>query len=833
MKKYISFFLLLTFIISVAGYGQTDTGNATSTETSSTFKKPEPIHITDINFELERTRKKLVKIVYELEPNKQFRDMDSLIARQKVFLTNELQEFKQFNPYNLSKYFLENTYRAWSGYETKLTNWKTTVNNKIDHIQNHIDELEFSKAVWELTLAEVKNSNAPKELLDRISFFLQEIKDVEKNFVKLRREMILREDNITELISLTDDVKEEVSQLQQHLRDNLFVANKSVLWKVNFSSSEIVPIGPRISKAWHENAKTVNNFTKEIRYFYLILTILLVILLYYFIRNRFRKLGLTDADPNAVVIKRIFFEHPYSTSIFLIGILFIIFYSNMPLILIGIMGTIILVCSMFFLPHVIGIQAKRIITIVFILYIFNLFEILFWYFGNYSRIYITLESLVAILLVYKYGVAGFRKWKKDVHSFVKVFRFFATVLLVMFSLALLSNLFGFVNLAVLLLKVGVKTAAIFVVIFSAYIIIRAIIIALIEIGRHSHYKLMENRWDKLEKRSIQVLKVLAVLFLVKFMFQTMEIYRPVMDWLTAFLSHEWEIGTLGISIGSVLSMLLILAITFLISRFIKIIIEDEILAHSKLPKGVPAAISVTIRYFIITLGVLMALSAAGIDLSKFGLLAGALGVGIGFGLQNIVNNFISGLILVYERPINVGDTIEVENLMGTVNRIGIRSSNVRTYDGAEVVVPNGNLISNQLINWTLSDNKRRVELKVGTAYGTDPNVVLELLKKVAMNHEDVLKTPEPRALFEEFGDSSLNFRLLFWVPFEMGIGAKSDIAIGVYNIFKENNIEIPFPQVDLHVKKEDENQVKGSDATSNKTPSGPIEASESETEPEK
>jgi len=278
------------------------------------------------------------------------------------------------------------------------------------------------------------------------------------------------------------------------------------------------------------------------------------------------------------------------------------------------------------------------------------------------------------------------------------------------------------------------------------------------------------------------------------MFQTMEIYRPVMNWLRSFLEHEWEIGTLQISIGGVLSLILILAITFGISSFIKIIIEDEILVHTKLPKGVPAAISVTIRYFIITLGVLMALGAAGIDLGKFGLLAGALGVGIGFGLQNIVNNFISGLILVYERPVNVGDTIEVENLMGTVNRIGIRSSNVRTYDGAEVVVPNGNLISNQLINWTLSDNKRRVELKVGTAYGTDPNVVL---------------------------------------PFEMGIGAKSDIAIGVYNIFEENNIEIPFPQVDLHVKKEDENQVKGSDATSDKTPSDPIEASESETGPDK
>ena len=217
-------------------------------------------------------------------------------------------------------------------------------------------------------------------------------------------------------------------------------------------------------------------------------------------------------------------------------------------------------------------------------------------------------------------------------------------------------------------------------------------------------------------------------------------------------------------------------------------------------KGIPFAISVTIRYFIVILGFVLALSVAGIDLSEFGLIAGALGIGIGFGLQNIVGNFISGLILIYERPVQSGDTIEVENLLGEVKRIGVRSSNVRTYDGAEVVVPNSNLVSNQLINWTLSDNRKRVEIKVGVAYGSDPNIVLELLREVARNHESVLSDPEPLALFNEFGDSSLNFRLLFWVPFQLGFTTRSDISIGIYNIFKENNITIPFPQVDLHVK---------------------------------
>jgi small-conductance mechanosensitive channel len=266
------------------------------------------------------------------------------------------------------------------------------------------------------------------------------------------------------------------------------------------------------------------------------------------------------------------------------------------------------------------------------------------------------------------------------------------------------------------------------------------------------------------------------------------------------LTTELQIGSISISLLNILMFIIILSVTYLIAIFIKKILENEILRSLKLPRGMPAAVSMMLRIFFVTLGVIFAISAAGIDMGKFGMIAGALGVGIGFGLQNIVQNFISGLILIFERPIQVGDTVEVNNLLGKVKDIGVRASNVLTYDGAEVVVPNSNLISNDLINWTLSDSRKRVEIKVGTAYGTDPNEVLEILKNVAMSHSMVVQNPEPLALFDGFGDSSLDFRLLFWVNFEFGLTTKSDIAIGIYNKFAENNIEIPFPQIDMHVK---------------------------------
>jgi len=833
IKNLILFSLILAF--PLFHFGQ-DTSAGDQTADSTVVKeKPRAIHVVEINFEIERTRKRLAKMAADLEIKPEFVQLDSLLILAKVFIENELKEFKQFNPYNLSKYFLENTYRAWSGYKTKQERWVELVNKQLAKTQDHLGELAFDKKVWKLTYENGMLEKDPVQLMDRISEIIGEIEELELQFLNFRREMIFREDNISDLIAHIDSILEELSQLQQHQRDNLFVANKPVLWQTVFDKSELLPVVPRLKKMWHENAKTVRNFFKETNYIYSLLIAALIVLLFFLIKRKFSKLGLNEEDPNFVVVRRVFSDHPYSAIISFVFTLYILFNPTIPLILTGFIGILLLICALVFLPGMIGEKGRLIVLMVLVLYIFNLSEIGIWYFGNYARIFIAVETLLALFLTYKYGLQGFKRVSKGAAPFVKEVWVLSILLFALFAIAFVANLFGYMNLAVLMLKVGVKIAAIVVIIFGAHAILRAMVLGSIEIGRHTKSKVMAKRWDVFEKRSMQVINTLAIFFLLKFILQNMEVYRPFMDWLFDFLDHNWEIGTLRISIGGIFSLIFILAASFGFANFFKVIIEDEFLVRTKLPKGVPAAISVTIRYFIIVLGLTMALSAAGIDLGSFGLIAGALGVGIGFGLQNIVSNFISGLILVYERPVNVGDTIEVENLMGIVKNIGVRASNVRTFDGAEVVVPNGNLISNQLINWTLSDNQRRIEVKVGTAYGSDPNVVLELMEKVALDHEDVLKDPAPRALFEGFGDSSLNFRLLLWVHFEMGIGTKSDVAIGVYNIFAENNIQIPFPQIDLHVKKEDEELLSEPEEKSKKklpptkkkpSKSGPIEDAE-------
>jgi small-conductance mechanosensitive channel len=235
-------------------------------------------------------------------------------------------------------------------------------------------------------------------------------------------------------------------------------------------------------------------------------------------------------------------------------------------------------------------------------------------------------------------------------------------------------------------------------------------------------------------------------------------------------------------------------------RLVRFFLEQDVLPRLALEPGVDGAISGLTRYVLGGSGLLLALGALGIDASQIALVAGALGVGIGFGLQGIVANFIAGIVLMLERPVRLGDFIEVGSLVGSVERIGLRSSTVKGLDGAEVIVPNESLISREVVNWTLSDRRRRVEVKVGVAYGTDPHRVIEILRRVATEHRDPAVGVDVEVLFRAFGESSLDFSLEFWArSFAASIELKSEIGLAVHDALVAAGIEIPFPQRDVRI----------------------------------
>jgi small-conductance mechanosensitive channel len=271
------------------------------------------------------------------------------------------------------------------------------------------------------------------------------------------------------------------------------------------------------------------------------------------------------------------------------------------------------------------------------------------------------------------------------------------------------------------------------------------------------------------------------------------------------LALGFNLGSQRISVGLLITSAGILYGSFLASWIIQKLLMDGILARRQVETGVRVSIAKLVHYVLIFIGFVVALLALGFEFTKLTIILSALGVGIGFGLQGVVNNFVSGLILLFERPVRVGDYIEIGPNWAEIQKIGLRATTVQTFDQADVIIPNADLITNQVTNWTLSNRRVRLIVPVGVAYGSNVALVMETLLACARKSSNVAKRPEPQVLFLNFGESSLGFELRVWVlDAEERMKVQSELHQEIDRSFRKAKIEIAFPQRDLHLRSLDE-----------------------------
>ncbi len=373
--------------------------------------------------------------------------------------------------------------------------------------------------------------------------------------------------------------------------------------------------------------------------------------------------------------------------------------------------------------------------------------------------------------------------------------------LVLLAASLVLVVIGYVGTARLLRTGSIATLGLGLISLGAYSLIYGFASTLLETRALKALHVVQRYPEAIRRFLRRAIAALVGLSWVLWSLTVFGLSDGAARLLETVLQAKLEVGSATISVIAILTFAGVLAATFLLAALVRFLLEGEVLPRLPLARGLPFTISTTVRYAILLSGFALALGAAGINLSRVTLLAGALGVGLGFGLQNLVSNFVSGLILLFERPVQVGDYVDVGSLVGEIRRIGMRSSTVLTAEGAEVVVPNADLISKSVINWTLSNRRRRVEIKVGVAYGTDPEKVIELLLQAATDHPEALTDPAPAAYFVGFGDSSLDFVLHVWVAnFEKALALQSAVRRAVARLLAGAGVEIPFPQRDLNVK---------------------------------
>ncbi len=753
------------------------------------------LEVTSINSMLVEKRKILLtgEDITRIENN-----VDSVLARYDAMMEDPRQ--KKFTKINNRE--LQSLKNEWSNVSVRLQATQKDMTGRVETFENEKASLQIPLRQWNLTLEQARNETATQTVLDQISSTISAIEvlilDLNKNTAFLQDDLV----KVSEKLISSMEIIQKFDMILDESIIERFKFDKPVIWKDSLYVRDNLSAEPGYFGA---NLPAIKGFVTDNSrklWIHLVLFILITIILI----SLFKKLqnNIAEKDEKYVSRTRILMSKPLATSLMITFTITLIYYDNIPQVIRSLNAILILVPMTLLIAHNIHRTIKKYIYLLMVIILLVVLHDLTYREDLFSRFmmllvfsgsFITTISMIRNRSIQKWGMGT---------AFRRILYNLLYVVGLMMGIAVMANIFGGVYIAEYFGGSTLYSIVLAVLIFSLIQVIDGILIMIIYSRGISSLTVIKDFGPTVEKRLTGLVALAGWIIWILAVLQEFTIKDEVFAWFNRVFASPFKIGSTEITLLNIILFFFIIWLTISISRIIRFFLEGDVFTRLKLKKGVPGAISLMLRIIIITIGFLIAIAAAGVQMDKLAILLGAFGVGIGFGLQNIFNNLISGIILAFERPINEGDIIEVGPLMGIVKEIGIRSSIIKTYDGSEVIVPNGNLISNELINWTLSDQQRRGEVRVGVAYGTDPQKVLNLLLEASGSNERVLDYPKPWAIFLGFGESSLDFRIVFWIAdADTRLSIQSEVNVMVNQMFKDAGIEIAFPQRDLHLRSAD------------------------------
>lgn len=411
---------------------------------------------------------------------------------------------------------------------------------------------------------------------------------------------------------------------------------------------------------------------------------------------------------------------------------------------------------------------------------------------RWIMVILSLLGVIAGLVVFKTGKRKELKEKLILYSIGLMF-FLELV-------SLIANVFGSYNFAKALLVAGYLNVVIAIMFLWTVRLINEGIKLAFSIYTKQDKKLFYVNFERVGQDAPIILYVLLVVGWLILFGRNFPAYSFLIEPLRGFFSDERTLGSYTFTVNNLLLFVLILSISVLTSKVVSFFATDRrTLAKQDTGKGLGSWI-LLIRIAIIVLGLFLAFASAGIPMDKIAIVLGALGVGIGFGLQSLVNNLVSGLIIAFEKPVNLGDMVEIAGKDGTVKSIGFRSSVISTYDGAEIVMPNGDLLNSHLVNWSTGANKRRTTIVLHIAHNADLEKTKAILLKLLEADERVIAHPEPTVLFQDFMDNRIELKLFYWIKQIKDIAeVKSDMILSISKQFAENGIVLSIPNQDIYV----------------------------------
>lgn len=681
----------------------------------------------------------------------------------------------------------------------QLDRWLRQLEARSQGLAAMADTLGRVRQLWQVTYDSATRRRSPPGVRERIRSVLVASDSVTALLNQRAPEVLTILDQVSVLTSEMRDAIGRIDAATGTARSRLFEPDGPPLWKVTHRAAVDTSLAAWFTAVWRMRAQTVQQFVTRnwarVGFHFLSFVAALAVLLA--LRRSMPPDALDDPSLRAPVH---ILHHPVAAAALLVLLATDWFYEALPFAAGSILIIIALVTVVWLVRGLVQPWQRAPLYGLAALVLYGRERVVAPEGTALYRLLLLLGTVGAFLAFGGFVIAQRRETEKR-RAWRMVTLRLAQASVVLLGISIIANVVGLVALADLLSSGVIWSAAVALLITTGVLIAHGVIAIGLRTDGAQRLQVVRRHEQRITLTTGRLLRFLAAAWWTVVALGAFGAFMPLRAAVTDFLSRPRALGSMEFRLGDWLLFAVTIWAAVWLSRIVRYLLDEDVLPRLELRRGVASLVSALTRYVLLGLGALVALGAAGIELSQLAFVAGALGVGIGFGLQNIVSNFVSGLVLLFERPIQAGDIIELESLFGEVKRIGVRSSTVRTFQGAEVIVPNASLITNNVVNWTLSDRLRRIEIDVGVAYGSDPTRVQEILLEVAKGHPEVLADPEPLALFEGFGESSLDFSLRCWTAgFDRFLAIRSEIRTGIHAALRNAGIAIPFPQRDLHIK---------------------------------
>lgn len=538
------------------------------------------------------------------------------------------------------------------------------------------------------------------------------------------------------------------------------------------------------------NTILANYFVKNDRVTHVIAMLFLIIVVGWVLYVRYRTLKNIEHKDIVIEHAQFVYKKPLVSSLLVVTAITPYFYDHPPVFFLECVFLASTILVLILVRSHFPLSLFRFLNQLFWVTIVYSFSNLFIQITNADRYAIFLLSLASIA----FAVLFYIRTRKEPKGHLDNTQLIIKAFIVLQIISVVLSITGRFSLAKI---VGITAVFNLWMIMSLYFVIRIIIQA---VFLQFHTKRAENSFislidfNVLQKKFRSVLTTLAALLWIFFLLQNLNIDDWVHDYLNDLLSQSRTIGGASFTFGGFVVFIIVIWLSSIVSRIISFFYDLSAQHANDLSvlKKKNRASTLLIRIGVFSVGFLLAVAASGFPLDKLTIIFSAFGVGIGFGLQNVVNNLVSGMILAFEKPIQIGDIIEVNNRTGTVKEIGIRSSKLSTGNGSEVIIPNGDLISQNVVNWTLSNTHRQIEILISAAYGTDIDKVTTILKDLLCNRNDIMTSPEPTVFLNGITDKSVDFRAFFWAAdIADFLKLKSRVLVDIYDAFRKEGIELP------------------------------------------